>query len=67
MAEIHVEAKKKTTPAWVWVIWVIVILVILGIIAYFIVKNNKAGQSNTVNKSNTTSYLDVKDTGVLYM
>jgi hypothetical protein len=53
MAEIHVEAKKRTTPAW---IWIVIALVVLGVIAYILLRNKKADESN-VGKPNTTSYI----------
>jgi bacteriorhodopsin len=56
MAEIHVQAKKKVTPSW---IWIVVAVVILAVIAFFLFRNKKADQSNTVNKSGTTSLIRV--------
>jgi len=56
MAEIHVQAKKKTTPAW---IWIVVAVVILAVIAFFIFRNKKGEQSNTVNKAGTTSMIHI--------
>jgi len=54
MAEIHVEAKKKTTPVW---IWVVLALVIFGVIVYFAVRNKRSGDGNAVIKQNPTSYI----------
>lgn len=54
MAEIHVEAKKKTTPVW---IWIVAALLILAVIAYVVLRNKRTDQSNTVNKADTTSFV----------
>jgi bacteriorhodopsin len=56
MAEIHVQAKKKITPAW---IWIVVAVIILAVIAFFVFKNKKGEQGNTVNKPGTTSFIQV--------
>jgi flagellar basal body-associated protein FliL len=62
MAEIHVEAKKKTTPVW---IWVVLALVILGVIIYFAVRNKRSGDENAVNKQSPTSYISQGNDRVL--
>jgi hypothetical protein len=54
MAEIHVQAKKKTTPVW---IWIVVGVLVLAAIAYFLMRNKKTDQGNTVNKPVTTSFI----------
>ena len=63
MAEIHVEAKKKTTPVWIWV--VVLALVILGVIIYFAVRNKRSGDENAVNKQSPTSYISQGNDRVL--
>ena len=52
MAELHVEPKKNSSPAW---IWILVSLAIVAIIAYFLLRDNKVND-NTRNQ-NTTSYI----------
>ena len=54
MAEIHVQAKKKTTSVWMWIV---IAVVILAVIAFFLFRNKKEVQSNTVNKPGTTSFI----------
>ena len=51
MAEIHVEPKKQTTPAWVWIL---IGLVIIAAVVYFITKNNK---TNETAAAHPTSYI----------
>ena len=53
MAELHVEPKKHTSSTW---IWILVSLAIIAIVAYLLLRNNKAGENNTVNR-NTTSFI----------
>jgi len=58
MAGIHVQAKKKTTPAWVWIL---IAVVVLGVIGYILLRNKKADEGSAGHKTNTTSYVwDVK-------
>ena len=52
MAELHVEPKKNSSPAW---IWILVSLAIVAIIAYFLLRDNKATDINQ--NQNTTSYI----------
>jgi flagellar basal body-associated protein FliL len=56
MAEIHVQAKKKTNPAW---IWILVGLVIIAAVVFFIMRNNQAKQNDTTNKPPASSQLQV--------
>ena len=60
MAEIHVEAKKNATPAW---IWILIVFIVAGIIAYFVLSNKKANETNT--RPNTTSYIQPVSTNNL--
>ena len=53
MAELHVEPKKQNSSIWMWIL---VALVILGVVAYFLLRDNKAGENNNVN-GNSTSYI----------
>jgi hypothetical protein len=54
MAEIHVQAKKKTMPAWVWIVAAVLIL---GVIAFALLRSKKTDENNTTNKSNPTSFV----------
>lgn len=51
MAELHVEPKKHSSPAW---IWILVSLAIVAIIAYFLLRDNKATDNN---QNQNTSYI----------
>lgn len=61
MAELHVEPKKHNSSIW---IWILVSLAILAIVAYFLLRDNTAGDDNTVNR-NSTSYIQGHYTGEL--
>jgi len=61
MAEIHVEAKKKATPAW---IWIVLALVVVAIIIYFAARNKTDEKSSSTNKANPTSYIQLRDSSV---
>jgi hypothetical protein len=52
MAELHVEPKKHSSSTW---IWILVSLAIVAIVAYFLLRDNKA-TDNDQNR-NTTSYI----------
>ncbi|HEV8283614.1 MAG TPA: hypothetical protein VGQ09_04850 [Chitinophagaceae bacterium] len=54
MAEIHVQTKKKTTPVWVWIV---LALLVLGVLAYVLMRNNKANEANKVSQPNPTSFV----------
>ncbi len=45
MAEIHVQAKKKTSTMWFWI--VLFLLLIGAIVAYVMLRDDKTGQSTT--------------------
>jgi hypothetical protein len=52
MAEIHVESRKHTSSAW---IWILVSLIIIAAVAYFLTRNNRTGE-NQIN-GNPVSYM----------
>ena len=54
MAEIHVQAKKKAMPVWVWIV---VAVLILGVIAFALLRNKRTSETNTTNRSNPTSFV----------
>ena len=53
MAELHVEPKKHTSSPW---IWILVSLAIIAIVAFLLLRDNRAGENNTINQ-NSTSYI----------
>jgi len=54
MAEIHVQAKKKTMPIWVWIVAAVLIL---GVIAFALLRNKRTDETNSTNKTNPTSFV----------
>lgn len=56
MAELHVQTKKNSSPAW---IWIVVVLLIAAAVIYFLTRNNNADNNNRVNQPNTTSYIQM--------
>jgi bacteriorhodopsin len=56
MAEIHVEAKKKTNPVW---LWIVLAVVIVAAIVFFAVRNKKVENDNASNKPNQTSSVQI--------
>jgi len=64
MAEIHVQAKKKTMPVWVWIVAAVLIL---GVIAYVLLRNKKTDETNTTNKPNPTSLVQPASPQVLVL
>jgi len=55
MAEIHVQAKKGGSSAWLWIL--ISILVIAALAFFFIWNNNNNAGKNGASKPNSTSYV----------
>jgi hypothetical protein len=65
MAEIHVEAKKKSTPSW---IWILIGVVVVGVIVFFLLRNKRADQSNgNTSKPNPTSVIQAAVPGGGYL
>ena len=53
MAEIHVQAKKKTGLIWFWI--VLFLLVLGAIVAYVMLRDDKRVQQNTRNQTSLRS------------
>lgn len=63
MAELHVEPKKQSSPAW---IWILVSLAIVALVAYFLLRDNKTMDNNR--NENPTSYIQhEKINGLQYL
>ena len=62
MAEIHVQAKKRSTSAW---LWILISIIILGTIAFILLWNNNAEVRNKINKATSTSMIQHFDKKVL--
>ena len=54
MAEIHVQAKKKTSTMWFWI--VLFLLLIGAIVAYVMLRDNKEVQTNTGKPTTSLQY-----------
>lgn len=54
MAEIHVQAKKKTGSAWVWII---VGVILIAAIVFFMWRSNQTKKTNTTSQPASTSQI----------
>ena len=54
MAEIHVQAKKKTSTMWFWI--VLFLLLIGAIVAYVMLRDDKAVQTNSAKPTTFLQY-----------
>lgn len=54
MAEIHVQAKKKSSSAW---LWILISVIILGTIAFILLWNNNPEVREKLSKPTQTSML----------
>jgi hypothetical protein len=54
MAQIHVQAKRKSSSAW---LWILISLIILGTIAFILLWSDKAEVKDNLNKPAQTSLL----------
>jgi hypothetical protein len=61
MAEIHVEAKKKTTPLW---FWIVLFLIVLGAIAAYVAFRD----DDTLNRNTPqpTSSHQIEESRLIY-
>lgn len=54
MAEIHVQAKKRSPSTW---LWILISIIILGTIAFILLWNNNAEVRETIGTPNQTSMI----------
>jgi hypothetical protein len=55
MAEIHVQAKKSSSSAW---LWILISIVVIAALAFFLIWNNRdAIQNNASSKPGPTSFI----------
>ena len=55
MAEIHVQAKKGSSSAW---LWILLSIIVIASLAFVLIWNNRDNtQNNTSSKPNPTSYI----------
>jgi bacteriorhodopsin len=58
MAEIHVQAKKRGTSAW---LWILISVIILGTIAFILLWNNNSEVREKLSKPTSTSLIQYHD------
>ena len=54
MAEIHVQAKKGGSSAW---LWILISILVIAALAFFFIRNNNNAEKNGANKPGSTSYI----------
>ena len=55
MAEIHVQAKKGSSSAW---LWILISILVIAALAFVLIWNNRDNtQNNTSGKSSPTSFI----------
>ena len=63
MAEIHVEPKKQSSPAW---LWILVSLIIVAGVAYFLTRNNTSEENTTIDTTPTSYIQDYQSGDMVY-
>lgn len=58
MAEIHVQAKRRSSSAW---LWILISVIILGTIAFILLWNNNTEVREKINNPTPTSMIDTID------
>lgn len=58
MAQIHVQAKRKSSSAW---LWILISLIILGTIAFILLWSDKTEVRDNLNKPAQTSLLPAEN------
>ena len=53
MAEIHVQAKKRSSSTW---LWILVSLIIIAAVAVFILMRDNTSNQKSISKPNQTSF-----------
>jgi hypothetical protein len=64
MAEIHVQAKRRGTSAW---LWILISLIILGTIAFILLWNNNPEVREKLNKPTQTSEINQNSIDKIYV
>ena len=54
MAEIHVQAKKGNSSAW---LWILISIIVIAALAFVWIWNNRDNTQNVNNKPNQTSFI----------
>jgi len=54
MAEIHVQAKKRSSSAW---LWILISIIVIAVIAFLLIWNNNPNVRDAVGKPNQTSFI----------
>ena len=58
MAEIHVQAKRRSSSAW---LWILISVIILGTIAFILLWNNNTEVREKINNPTPTSMIEPID------
>jgi len=58
MAEIHVQAKRKSSSAW---LWILISIIVLGTIAFILLWNNNSEVREKFSKPTSTSMIQYHD------
>ncbi|HEX6849737.1 MAG TPA: hypothetical protein VF144_22270 [Chitinophagaceae bacterium] len=54
MAEIHVQAKKKNSSTW---LWILISIIVVAAIAFILIWNNNPEVRNAIDKPTQSSYV----------
>ena len=54
MAEIHVQAKKGSSSAW---LWILISIIVIAAVAFILIWNNRDNTQNVNNKPSPTSFI----------
>jgi len=63
MAEIHVQAKKKASSTWIWIL--VSLIIIAAIVVYVMMRDNTVNGKNNINQQKQTSFIITKQEGRL--
>jgi len=54
MAEIHVQAKRRSSSAW---LWILISIIVIAAIAFILIWNNNPNVRNAISKQKQTSFI----------
>jgi len=54
MAEIHVQAKKGNSSAW---LWILISIIVIAALAFVLIWNNRDNTQNNASKPSQTSFV----------
>jgi hypothetical protein len=65
MAEIHVQAKKKNSASWLWIL--VFLLIIAAIVVYVAMRDNTTNAKNTSGQPKTSVIYQTPNHNILYV